>query len=141
MSRIKKLRDKKAPRPIQISVGEVLIRPVRLENLLANGTIPITAAKKLDAVKPDKNGNIDPQAVVEAMPVINAVVMAAMYDPPVAERGGDDVMGIDEIDYEDKMTIFAEANRAFDRTRRFPDESNGSDSASRAGDRVQDAAV
>lgn len=43
--------------------------------------------------------------------LVNGVVMACVVEPPVAEKGDDEHLGIDEIPGDDRMKIFEWANR------------------------------
>lgn len=43
--------------------------------------------------------------------LVNGVVMACVVEPPVAEKGGEEHLGIDEIPGDDRMEIFNWANR------------------------------
>lgn len=109
--RLQRIRQVIAPRPVELSIGEVLIRPVKLENLVMARRIPITLVKRMEGMQRTPAGGFRVEDAVEMAEMIDAVVLAAVMDPPVTAEGGEDSLGLMDIPWEDRVLIFTEANR------------------------------
>jgi len=139
-------RERLALRPVTLENGEVvLIQPVTLEVLVANGTIPLPIfhesqeAARQRAKK--KSGGID-EDFLKMLPGINAVVMAAAAVPRVAEVEALDegVISLDRISLIDRLLIYEEASGAARALRSFRGEPDGGAGAAPDGDDVPPAA-
>lgn len=109
--RLQRIRQTIAPRPVELSIGEVLIKPVKLENLVMSRRIPITLVKRMDGMQRTAAGGFKVEDAVEMAEMIDAVVMAAMVDPRVTVDGDEDSLALLDVPWEDRVLIFTEANR------------------------------
>lgn len=101
-----------APREVELSSGlTATIRPVRLENLVLSGSIPLTLLRQAQALKPRKDGTFREEDALEMAVVIDAVVLAAVVDPPLTRDGGADSIALYDIPFTDRVKLFEEANR------------------------------
>lgn len=121
--RLKAMKARVAPREVETSIGPVLVRPLRLENLVLAGTIPLALLNKIgDLAKPSPGRS--PEKVLadtmEALPGFKAVVFAAAVDPRITEEPTDDSMGWQEFSQEDLGRIFSEAIRPAVELATFP---------------------
>lgn len=133
-------------RPVTLGNGEViLIQPVTLEVLVANGTIPLPifldsqeAAKQRQR---KKSAGID-EDFLKMLPGVNAVVMAAAAVPRVAEVEALDegVISLDRLSLVDRLLIYEEASGAARALRSFRGEPDGGADVAPDGDDVPPAA-
>lgn len=101
-----------APREVELSSGlTATIRPVRLENLVLSGSIPLTLLRQAQALKPREDGTFREEDALEMAGVIDAVVLAAVVDPPLTRDGGADSIALYDIPFTDRVKLFEEANR------------------------------
>jgi hypothetical protein len=123
-----------APRELVLSDGyPAAVRPAQLTNLMLNGTIPLTLMGRLKDIEPGEDGEFSPADMAEMLPLIDAVVLAVLIDPPVSREGDDDHIAIDDIPFIDKMTIFQEVNRPAAALEPFRPEPDGDADALPAG--------
>lgn len=108
--KLQRIRQRTGPRDIELSIGTVTIRPVKLESLVMAKRIPLTLVKKMEGMKRTAAGGFRIEDAIEMTEAIDAVVIAAMVDPLVTPDGGEDTLGILEIPFEDRVLIFTEAN-------------------------------
>lgn len=140
-ARLLAMRARNEPREITLTQGDtMLIRPVKLQNLVMSGSIPLTLVKKMETTQRTAAGGFSLEDAIKMTDVINAVVMAAAVDPPVTAEATDVSMGLEEIDFEDKIVIFTEANRDAADVAGFPGEHDGRDAPEPAGGEVREAA-
>lgn len=140
--RLERIRQSIAPRPVETSIGEFLIKPVRLENLVMARRIPVTLVNKMAGIQRTNAGGFRMEDAVEIAEMIDAVVLAAVMDPPVTKDGGDDSLGLIDIPWEDRVLIFTEANRPAAALAGFPgtgEPGSGGDAAP-DGEGVREAA-
>lgn len=138
--RLKAMKAAVAPREIELSIGKMLVRPVKLENLVMNGRIPLTVVNKMRTTRRTESGGIRIEDAIEMTEAIDAVVMAAAVDPRVTREATDESMGLDEIDYDDKQLIFEEASRPAAALAGFPGEPGAGDADAPDGEGVREAA-
>ena len=101
-----------APRELELSDGfRVLIRPVEVMGLLLSGRIPMTLLRQMQDIQPGADGNYTPEDTIKMVPAIDAVVLAAVVDPPVTLEGGENSIAVGDIPLADRMAIFEEVNR------------------------------
>ncbi len=137
--RLQRIRQTIAPRPVELSIGEVLIKPVKLENLVMARRIPITLVKRMDGMQRTAAGGFKVEDAVEMAEMIDAVVMAAMVDPKVTADGGDDSLALLDIPWDDRVLIFTEANRPASALAPFPggEQPGSGDSSASDGEGVR----
>ncbi len=101
-----------ASRVLELPSGMMVrVRPVLLENLMLDGTIPLTLMRELQAIKPKRDGTLIDEDALKMTPLIDAVVLAAVIDPPLSREGGEESIALDEIGFSDRVFIFEEVNR------------------------------
>lgn len=119
--RLQRIRQNRAPREVTLSDGStILIRPVKLQNLVMNKRIPLTLVRKMERMDRTPTGGIRLEDAVEVTEAIDAVVMAAAVDPRITVEPTEETLGLDEIDFEDRVLIFTEANRTAAALAPFP---------------------
>lgn len=129
-----------APREIELSIGPMLIKPVKLENLVMAKRIPLTLVKKMDGMQRTAAGGFKIEDAIEMAEVIGAVVMAAAADPRVTVEETEDSMALSDIPFDDQVLIFSEANRPAAALAGFPGEPGAGGDDAPAGEGVRDAA-
>lgn len=130
-----------APRVIELPSGlHVRVRPVLLENLMLSGTIPLTLMREVQAVRPRKGGGFREEDALKLTPVIDAVVLAAVIDPPLSREGSDETIALDEIPYTDRVAIFEEVNRPAAALASFRQQPDGDADAAPGGEELREAA-
>ncbi len=101
----------------------VWVMDVSMMDLMLTGKLPETLIEFADDAGKQGKGEIDLKKVVKSGTDFNAmldtVVLACVVEPPVAEKGDDDHLGLDEINGDDKMAIFNWANREVEKIRPF----------------------
>jgi hypothetical protein len=118
----------------------MLVKRVRLESLIASGTIPVTLMQRATRMKPRKGGEYSEEDTAAYVKAVGAVVMAVAVDPQVTVDGAGDSIALDSIDFLDQQEIFMEVNRPVAAVQSFPVEPNGSDVAAPDGENLQPAA-
>lgn len=131
------------PRALVLSNGEsVVVRPVIVEALAANGTIPLTLfGGGEEGKKPKKKATLlDP----DTLQMVHAVVMAAAVEPRVTGMGteeGEDSIPLDYIPLGDRYRIFEEVTEAATAPLApFRAEPSGDAGDARGGEDVREAA-
>jgi hypothetical protein len=130
-----------APREVELSSGlTATIRPVRLENLVLSGSIPLTLLRQAQALKPRKDGTFREEDALEMAVVIDAVVLAAVVDPPLTREGGDDSIALYDIPFADRVKLFEEANRPAAALQTFRGQPDGDAADAPGGEDLRPAA-
>lgn len=139
--RLEAWRAKVAPREIALSNGlTMLVRAVRLEDLLTAGTIPLTLISRAERIKKQKDGTYKEDDAAALSKAVNAVVLAVAVDPKVTPDGAGDSIAVDDIPFLDRLDIFQEVNRPAAAVQSFPGEPNGSNALTPDGEDLQPAA-
>ena len=122
--RLQKRRQALQPREITLSDGStMLIRPVRLDNLIMAKRIPLTMLKRVEALQKKSGGQPQLEDAVEMAELIDAVVVAAAVDPRVTAEGDEDSLSLLELDWPDHVLIFEEAQKPAAALATFPERS------------------
>ena len=130
-----------APREVQLSNGlTATIRPVRLENLVLSGSVPLTLLRQAQALKPRKDGTFREEDALEMAGVIDAVVMAAVVDPPLTRDGSDNSIALYDIPFTDRVKLFEEANRPATAIQPFRGQPDGNEADAPGGEDLRTAA-
>lgn len=117
---------KEFPGPLPVSGLQIFVRNVTMMDLIFTGMLPEPlldvindmqdkGAEEVDLKKIARNG-------AEFNAMVNALVILAVVEPPIAEKGDEDHIGIDEMNGDDKMAIFSWVNREVKSMRSFRDE-------------------
>lgn len=139
--RLQRMKAAIAPREIELSIGSMLIKPVKLENLVMARRIPLTLVRKMEAVqKRTKSKGVELEDAMDMTEAINAVVIAAAVDPRVTEEETADSIAVHDVPFEDRVLIFTEANRPAAELAGFPGQPDGGDAAAPGGGEVREAA-
>lgn len=141
MSRLDLWREKlNATEEIELPSGPAVVRAhVTVLDLAAAGQIPTTLLTELDDLNRKTKG--DPakagaDLLTKIMPALDALVLAALVDPPVTRDGGADSLSLAEVPMVDKLALFARLNGAADTLRPFRGQEGQSDGASHSGNGV-----
>jgi hypothetical protein len=139
--RLQQWKARSAAREIELSDGlTMVIRPVRLENLVLAGRVPLTLVRQMQALKPQKDGSYRDEDALKMADAINAVVLAAAVDPAVTRDGSDDSVALDDIPFADRVRIFEEANRPAAALQSFRGQPDGDADPAPDGEGVRPAA-
>jgi hypothetical protein len=84
----------------------VTVRRVTLLTLAEHGDIPAPLVGQVEALITQKAFRFQLKDIGDMRDVLNIVVAAVMVAPILGDEPGDDTLGIDEIDTEDKLDIF-----------------------------------
>lgn len=134
-------REATAPREITLTDGRtMLVKRVRLESLIASGTVPVTLMQRVSRMKTRKGGEYSEEDTAAYVKAVGAVVMAVAVDPRVTVDGAGDTLPLDAIDFLDQQEIFMEVNRPAAALASFPVKPNGSDTPAPDGENLQPAA-
>lgn len=110
------------PREIVTSEGlPILIRPVKLQNLIMAKRIPLTVLKRAEAVHKRGGGPTQIEESVEMAELIDAVVMAAAVDPRITPDGGEDSIALIDLPWPDHELIYEEAQKPAAALATFPE--------------------
>lgn len=131
------------PRAVALSNGEsIVVRPVMVEALAANGTIPLMLFSGGEEGKKGKKKATLLDA--DTLEMVNAVVMAAAVEPRVTAMGteeGEDSIPLDYIPLGDRYRIFdAVTEAATAPLAPFRAEPGGDAGDARGGEDVREAA-
>lgn len=113
---------------VQLPSGNVArLRPVALDVLVGNGTIPDLlsplAAKALWDETSGAQIAADPKLAVDYMALINAIVPAAMLEPLVVDNPtADNEITLVDLDFTDKIFVFNLAIGPVETLRRFREQ-------------------
>jgi hypothetical protein len=104
---------------LALSCGlSVRVQPVDLAAMAASGAIPAPLVEMIGAEEdpgsPKQAGFLGTGIAADVLPevtkMVNAVVMAAVVAPPVAEVADDDHVGIEELPLTDRFAIFGQVS-------------------------------
>lgn len=146
-NRLAAVREKLATtEEMELSIGTVIVRShVSLMDLAAAGHIPATLL--IDMEELGEKAKINPRkAGAEGMSnlvmAINAVAVAAFIDPPVAHVADEEHLGVSEIPFADRMTVFYRFNQGAEPLVNFrPQQQGRVNGVAPAGDELPLAAV
>jgi len=101
----------------------VWVKDVSMMDLMLTGKLPENLIDFADEAGKQGKAEINLKDVVKSGTdfnvMLNTVVLSCIVEPPVAEKGDDDHLGLDEINGDDKMAIFNWANREVGQIRPF----------------------
>lgn len=130
--------------PVRVVLNDgttVLVRRVRLKDLVIEGAIPLTLVDEMAAQKGARKKGSNLEEMKKLMPLLDAVALAAVVDPPIAREADEDHLGLGELSPDEKMLIFDEVNRAAEELRPFRGQPAGDADPARDGDDVPPEAV
>lgn len=134
-------RMRSAPRTLELSGGySVEIRPVEIANLMFSGEIPLTLMREARDIKQGGDGEYDPEDMMRMLPLIDAVVLAAVTDPPLSRDGAGDTLPLSDIPFADRVLIFQEVNRPATELAPFRPEPDAGEAAAPGGEDLRGAA-
>ena len=137
---------RKATAPREIDLGDgltVLVRRVRLQDLIVTGSVPVTLIDDAAAAQKrlTKKGRATADDTRQILPMIDAVVLAVVIDPPLALVADDDHLALESISPDQRMKIFEAVNSEAAALRPFRGQPDGDEAAARGGDDVPQEAV
>lgn len=86
------------------------LRKVGLEDLVFSGQIPDSLSGLVDGMLTGKDTNLGLKDVGQMGELFGRVMLACVVDPPLAEMGDDDHLGLDEIPFAVKEAVFSWVN-------------------------------
>jgi hypothetical protein len=106
----------------------VFVKDVSLMDLMLTGKLPDGVLDFAQQAGSDGKAEIDLRAISQNGPgfkdMLDALVLLSVVEPPIAEQGDDEHLGLDEIGADDKMAIFNWANREVEQLRPFREGEN-----------------
>lgn len=119
----------------------VMVADVTVTDLMFTGKLPPALLAMAEKAEKAGEQELDLQAISKNAPefaqLMDAICTIAVKDPPIAEHGDDEHLGLDEIPGDDKMAIFNWINRETAAVQPFRDEGQPAE-AGRAGAQVLD---
>lgn len=102
---------------------QVWVRDVSMMDLMLTGRLPEAIMEFADEAGKAGQKQIDLKKIVKSGNdfniMLNAVVQSCVVEPPIAEHGDEEHLGLDEINGDDKMAIFNWVNREVEQLRPF----------------------
>ena len=106
---------KEMPNPLPDSGLHIFLRDASIMDLVLSGKLPEPLVDVITQLTEGDQKEFDIKAMArngaEFGQMVNGLVIAAVIEPPIAEKGDDDHIGINEISYDDRMAIFEWLNR------------------------------
>lgn len=102
----------------------VLVRDASVMDLVINGNIPQTLMGMIvDAANSDGKVDLSKFSSDNGFgALLTEITKMCVVDPPLADIGDDDHIGLDEISGADRMAIFQHANREVEQVKSFRNE-------------------
>lgn len=101
----------------------VFVRDVTMTDLMFSGKLPDALIDLLSEASASGKDEVDIKQIArngqEFKILMDALVRASVVEPPIADIGDDDHLGIDEITGDDKMAIFNWSNREAEKLKPF----------------------
>jgi hypothetical protein len=101
----------------------VWVKDVTMMDLMLTGKLPDGILDVAEEANNDGKTSIDLKKIAKNGPgfkdMLDSLVRLCVVEPPLADLGDDEHLGIDEISSDDKMAIFNWANREVDALRPF----------------------
>lgn len=102
---------------------QIWVKEITMMDLMLTGKLPPALIDVADEAQKSGKAEIDLKKVAksgaEFKTMLDTVVLTCVVEPPVAESGDDDHLGLDEINGDDKMAIFNWVNREVTELRPF----------------------
>jgi len=106
---------KEMPEPLPDSGLKIFLRDASMMDLVLSGKLPEPLIDVINDARENGKEGFDIKAMArngkEFSEMIDGLVLASVIEPPLAEKGDDDHIGIREISSDDKMKIFEWLNR------------------------------
>jgi hypothetical protein len=104
---------------------EVWVRDASIMDLMLTGKIPQTMLGLIAVEAEKSHGQIDLQKMAESNEfgtLVDNIVLLSVIEPPLAAKGDEQHLGLDELPASDKMAIFEFANREVESAKPFRDQ-------------------
>jgi hypothetical protein len=122
----------------------VWVKDATMMDLMLTGKLPDGIVDFAEEAAKAGQASIDLKKVAQNAKgfkaMLDALVLECVVEPPIADQGDDDHLGIDEIGGDDKMAIFNWANREVDQLRPFREGENEPVEAVQPGNGLRPAA-
>jgi hypothetical protein len=106
---------KEMPDPLPDSGLRIFLRDASMMDLVFSGRLPEALLDVFKEMTDSGGKDFDLKAMArngaEFSQMVDGLVMAAVIEPPIAEKGDDDHLGINELSADDRMAIFEWLNR------------------------------
>ena len=116
---------KELPDPLPVSGLRVWVRDATMMDLVFSGKLPEPMLEVIQQLQDKGDKEVDIKQLArngaEFSEMVDAMVMIAVVEPPIAEKGDDEHIGIHELPGEDRMAIFNWLNREAKEMRSFRD--------------------
>ena len=120
----------------------ITVKRIGLLDLVGSGELPKPLLGMVDQVmRAGGVVTVEAAELAQYLTLITAAVRLAIIDPPVADVGDDEHLGIDELTADDKLAIFNWMNAPAKAVTPFPPESGGAVAAGSGGEAVREPAV
>jgi hypothetical protein len=117
---------KELPEPLPVSGMSVFVRNVTMMDLIFTGTLPEPLMDVIQELQKSGSDEIDLKKIArngaEFRSMVDALVIIAVVEPPIAEKGDEEHIGINEMAGDDKMAIFNWINREVKAMRSFREQ-------------------
>jgi hypothetical protein len=101
----------------------VWVRDISMMDMMLTGKLPESIMEFANEADKQGKAEIDLKAIVKSGTdfglMLDTVVLTCVVEPPIAQTGDDDHLGLDEINGDDKMAIFNYVNREAEKLRPF----------------------
>lgn len=101
----------------------VWVKDITMMDLMLTGQLPPSVLDFADEAQKKGQVDVDLKKLVksgaEFKAMLDTVVKTCVVEPPIAEQGDDDHLGLDEINGDDKMAVFNWVNREVTELRPF----------------------
>jgi hypothetical protein len=119
----------------------VFVKDVTMTDLMLTGKLPDSLLDISQEAASQGKGNIDLKMVSKGGPefkiMLDVLTRLCVVEPPIADVGDDDHLGIDELSSDDKMAIFNWANREVEQLKSFREGEAEPVEALQSGDRIR----
>lgn len=116
---------KEMPEPLPVSGMRVWVRDATMMDLVLSGKLPEPLMDVIEDLQKEGEKEFDLKQLArngaEFSQMVDAMVMIAVVEPPIAEKGDEEHIGISELAGDDRMAIFNWLNREAKEMRSFRD--------------------
>lgn len=106
---------KEMPEPLPDSGLKVFLREASMMDLVFSGKLPEPLMDAISSMKDKDASEIDLKSIArngaDFSRMVEGLILMTVVEPPIAEKGDDDHIGINEISANDRMAIFNWLNR------------------------------
>lgn len=120
---------------------QILVKDASMTDLMLTGKLPDMLLDIAEEAATQGQNNLDLRKISKNGPefkiLLDVLARICVVEPPIADVGDDEHLGIDEITGDDKMAIFNWANREVEQIKSFREGESEPVAALQHGDRVR----